>query len=87
MRLNSHFLDKGIKNRSCVMSTGDIKYSEILKNNMFAPQIVECLKTDTTEYLIIERLANMNSAVDKTTIIRDVTGVIGKLRCIGAIDE
>ena len=70
-----------------IISTGETEFKGIVKNNETAAFIVECLKTDTDENAIVDKLLAEYTGVDRQTVQRDVAAVIGKLRSIGAIIE
>ena len=69
-----------------MVSVGKTKFSGIVKSNETAAFIVDCLKTDTTEKEIAEKIRQKYD-VTKETVTADVKKVIDKLRSIGAIDE
>ena len=48
--------------------------------------ILDLLKEDTTEQQIIDKMSEQYD-VSRSEIEKDVVGVIGRLRKIGAIDE
>jgi arsenate reductase-like glutaredoxin family protein len=70
-----------------MISTSDTEFKGIVKNNETAAFIVECLKADTTESAIVDKLLAEYKGADRPTVERDVANIIGKLRSIGAIEE
>ncbi len=87
MKLNSKFLTHTTKGEHYMISTSDTKFKGIVKNNETAAFIVECLKSDTTESAIAQKLLTEYKGADRPTVERDVANIIGKLRSIGAIEE
>ena len=55
-----------------------------MKNNETSAFIVECLKENTTESAVVDKLLAEYSDVDRETVERDVADVISKLRSIEA---
>ena len=87
MKLNPKFLTHVTKGEHYMISTSDTKFKGIVKNNETAAFIVECLKADTTESAIVDKLLAEYKGADRPTVERDVANIIGKLRSIGAIEE
>ena len=56
MRLGPKFLTHVTKGEHYVISTSDTRFKGIVKNNETAAFIVECLKEDTTETAIVDKL-------------------------------
>ena len=56
MKLNPKFLTHVTKGEHYMISTSDTKFKGIVKNNETAAFIVECLKADTTESTIVDKL-------------------------------
>lgn len=70
-----------------MISTSNTKFKGIVKNNETAAFIIECLKTDTTESAITDKLMKEYKDADRPTVERNVANIISKLRSIGAIVE
>ncbi|MBQ4397529.1 MAG: PqqD family protein [Clostridia bacterium] len=70
-----------------MISTSDANFKGIVKNNETAAFIVECLKADTTESNIVDRLLAQYEGADRSAVSVDVAEIIGKLRSIGALVE
>ncbi|MBR4626513.1 MAG: PqqD family protein [Ruminococcus sp.] len=87
MKLNPKFLTHVTKGEHYIISTSDTKFKGIVKNNETAAFIVECLKTDTTETDVVDKLLAEYKGADRPTVERDVAGIISKLRSIGALVE
>lgn len=87
MKLNPKFLTHVTKGEHYMISTSNTKFKGIVKNNETAAFIIECLKTDTTESAIADKLMKEYKDADRPTVERDVANIISKLRSIGAIVE
>ncbi len=87
MKLNPKYLTYQTKGEHYIISTSGTKYSGIIKNNETAAFIIECLKTDTTENEIVDRLLAEYKNADRPTVERDVANVLEKLRSIEALEE
>lgn len=87
MKLNPKFLTHETKGEHYMISTSDTQFKGIVKNNETAAFIIECLKADTKESAIADKLMNEYKIADRSTVERDVANIIGKLRSIGAIEE
>lgn len=87
MKLNPKSLTHVTKGEHYMISTSNTKFKGIVKNNKTAAFIIECLKTDTTESAITDKLMKEYKDADRPTVERDVANIISKLRSIGAIVE
>jgi len=87
MKLNSKFLTHNTNGQHYLISTGDIKFKGIIKNNDTAAFIIECLKENTTETDIVDKILNEYSVTNRKKVEKDVRDVIEKLHSIGAIEE
>lgn len=87
MKLNPKFLTHETKGEHYIISTSDTKFKGIVKNNETAAFIVECLKADTTENAVVDKLMAEYKGADRQTVERDVNNILDKLRSIGALDE
>lgn len=87
MKINSNFLTHQSKDEYYMIPTSNAKFSGIVKNNETANFIIECLKTETTEGEIIEKILREYDVEDKSKVENDVRNIINQLRKIGAIDE
>lgn len=61
-------------------------FSGIARSNKTASFIIECLREDTTEEIIVEKMLKKYDA-PKEIISADVSKIIIKLREIGAIED
>lgn len=87
MKLNPNFLTHETKGEYYIISTSNTKFKGIVKNNETAAFIVECLKSDTTESTVVDKLLAEYPKADRTVVTQDVSEIIAKLRSIGAIKE
>ncbi|WP_298531310.1 PqqD family protein [uncultured Ruminococcus sp.] len=87
MKLDPKFLTHETKGEHYIISTNDTKFKGIVKNNSTAAFIVECLKSDTTQGAVVDKILARYTGVDRGTVEQDVAEVIDKLRSIGAIEE
>ncbi len=87
MKLSKDLLTHTTRGEHYVISTGDSRFKGLIKSNETAAFIVECLKTDTTEDEITDKLLTKYSGADRQTVLGDVKSIIAKLRSIGALEE
>lgn len=86
MRLKSNFITQTIEDTQFLIPLETGSFSGIIKNNRTAAFIVDCLKEETTETDIIDRLEDAFDA-PREMITSDVRKVLETLRGIGAIEE
>ena len=87
MKLNPKFLTHETGGVHYIVSTGAARFNGMVKCNETTAFIAECLKTNTNEREITDKVLAKYSGADRKTVERDVATVIGKLRSIGAIIE
>ena len=87
MILNPNFLTHETKGEHYMISTSDTHFKGIVKNNETAAFIIECLKANTSESAVVDKLLSEYEGADRPTVERDVANIIDKLRSIGAIKE
>ncbi len=87
MKINSNFLTHELQEEYYMIPTSNAKFNGIVKSNETANFIIECLKIDTTESQIIEKILNEYDVNDKSKVEKDVKRIINELRKIGALDE
>ena len=87
MKLDRNLLTHETRGEHYIISTGNSDFKGIVKSNQTAAFIVECLKSDTTESAIVDKLLAEYKGADRPTVERDVANIIGRLRSIGAIEE
>jgi hypothetical protein len=68
------------------VSTGGTEWSGLIRSNPTAAFIIECLKSDTTEAAIVDKLLEKYD-VERSVAETDTAAVIAKLRSIGAVTE
>lgn len=69
-----------------LIGTESVSFKGIVNSNKTTAFIVDCLKSDTTESEIVDKMLEKYNA-DRAVIEEDVRMVLGKLRSIGALDE
>lgn len=87
MKLNQNFLTHVTKGEHYIISTNNTKFKGIVKDNETAAFIVECLKSDTTESAVVDKLMAEYKGADRPTVEHDVKNILDKLRSIGALEE
>ena len=87
MKLNINFLTHITKGEHYMVSTGNTEFNGIVKNNKTSAFIIECLKTETNEKEIVDKIIENYSETNREIVERDVKNIIEKLRSIGAIEE
>ena len=86
MKLNKSFVIHDAGKESLLVPMGNADFSGIVKGNKMLGEVLEMLKTETTEDKVIKTMHEKYDALDGA-IERDVRKVIKELREIGAIDE
>lgn len=86
MKLKKGFITHKSAGKQILVATGNEQFNGIVRSNETAAFIVDCLKKDTTEKEIAEKMAEIYNA-PKDVILKDVKKVCDDLRKIGAIDE
>ncbi len=87
MKLDARFITHVTKGEHYMISTGDKGFNGIVKNNDTAAFIIECLKNDTTESEIVDKIISEYKGAEYKTVEKDVAEIISRLRKIGAINE
>ncbi|MBQ8960870.1 MAG: PqqD family protein [Ruminococcus sp.] len=87
MKLAKGFLTHTSKDEHYMVSAGGTQFSGIVRNNSTAAFIIECLKTDTTEKEIADKVMAKFEGAPRETVEKDIAGVIEKLRSIGAVED
>lgn len=85
MKLKDGFITHETDGEHIMVSTGNVKFSGLVRSNRTAAFIVDCLKSETSEAEIIEKMAEKYDA-PKEIITADVKKILDTLRRIGAID-
>ena len=86
MKLKKNFIYHNTGKEIVLVATGDTKFSGIVKGNKTVGFIFECLKNDTTEHEIVDKMKEKYDAPEDV-MENDVKKVVRKLREIGAIEE
>ena len=85
MKLKEEFITHSTESEHITVSAGG-GFSGMIRSNKTAGFIVECLKSNTTEEEIVEKMLEKYEA-PREVIAGDVKKIIDTLRNIGAIDE
>lgn len=86
MKLKNEFITHESNGEHLTVTAGNTKFNGLIRSNQTAGFIIECLKENTTEDEIINKMLEKYDA-SKEVISSDVRKIIGKLRSIGALDE
>lgn len=86
MKLKEGFITHDSGNEQIMVSAGNTKFNGLVKSNSTAAFIVDCLKSETTEDKIVEKMLEKYDA-SVEIISADVKKILDKLRSIGALDE
>ncbi|MBP3855836.1 MAG: PqqD family protein [Ruminiclostridium sp.] len=86
MKLDPNFIIHSSNGEYYVITTGGGDFNGIVRNNETSDFICRCLREDTTEEAIIEKMLETYNA-ERSDVERDVKLVIEKLRSIGAIND
>ena len=87
MKLKPEFITHNLDGEQYMICTDRKCFNGMVKSNDTAAFIIECLKTDTTENEIVDRLLAEYKNADRPTVERDVANVLDKLRSIEALEE
>lgn len=85
MKLKENFITHESDGEHVMIST-DNTFCGIARSNKTAAFIIDCLKEETTEKEIVDKMFSKFDA-PREVISADVEKIIGKLRSIGAINE
>lgn len=86
MKLKNGFITHDTGDEQIMVGTGAVQFAGLVRSNRTAAFIVDCLKSETTEAQIVERMAARYDA-PRDVIAKDVARIVGQLRSIGALDE
>ncbi|MBQ5330368.1 MAG: PqqD family protein [Oscillospiraceae bacterium] len=86
MKLRSDFITQDIDDTQFLVPVGAEAFSGIVRSNKTAAFIVDCLKEETTEEAIVDKMCAKYDA-DRNTITADVAEVIKTLRGINALED
>lgn len=87
MKLNSSFVTHTVDGEQIMVAIGgDVSFHGMVRSNKTAAIIIDLLKNETSEKMIVAALrARFNASEDR--IAQDVSAVLDQLRSIGALDE
>ena len=87
MKLKPGYVTTMIEDTQVMVPTGEAadSFRGIVRSNVTAAFIIDCLKNDTTEAAIVEAMYEQFDA-DRSVIERDVHRVIEQLRSINAVE-
>ena len=85
MKLKSEFITYESDGEQLMVSC-DSSFTGLVRSNRTAAFIVDCLKTETTEEEIVERMLEKYDA-PRDVLTRDVARIVAQLRSIHALDE
>ena len=86
MKLKDGFLVHNTGDEQVIVGVGGVNFNGLVRSNPTAAFIVDCLKEETTESEIVDKMLEKYDALE-TVIECDVKRIVGQLREIGAIDE
>ncbi len=86
MKLKEGFITHKTGGEHITVSAGGSRFNGLIRSNGTAGFIVECLKKNTTEEAIVEKMLAKYEA-PREVIAADVARVLANLREIGALDE
>ncbi len=86
MKLKENFITHEIDGEHLTIPAGGSAWNGLIRSNQTAGFIVECLKEDTTEDAIVEKMLEKYDA-PRELIASDVAKILAKLQSIGALDE
>lgn len=85
MKLKAEFITYESDGEQLMVSC-DASFSGLVRSNRTAAFIVDCLKQETTEQEIVERMFEKYDA-PRDVLARDVARIVEQLRSIHALDE
>lgn len=86
MKLKNGFITHETDGEQILIDTGANNFAGLVRSNPTAAFIVNCLKIDTTEKEILEKMLEKYDG-DEKVMAEDIKKIVGKLKSIGAIDE
>ena len=86
MKLKNGFITHETAGEHITVSAGGTSFNGLIRSNSTAGFIVECLKNETTEDAIVDKMLEKYDA-PREIIAADVAKIVGELRKIGALDE
>ena len=88
MKLKEGFITYQIQNTQMMVAAGEAAkhFHGLVRSNETAAFIVDCLKSETTEEIIVDKLLKEYD-VSREVATRDVHAVLEKLKSIGALSD
>lgn len=86
MKLKDGFITYNTGDEQIMVAAGAAAFHGMVRSNKTAALIIDCLKEQTTEAAIADKLEAAFEA-PREIIERDVKNVLAQLRKIGALDE
>lgn len=86
MKLKNGFITHETADEYTTVAAGGAAFNGLIRSNSTAGFIVECLKVETTEAAIVDKMLEKYDA-HRDIIAADVAKIVGELRKIGALDE
>lgn len=87
MKLKDTFLMHESQNENILIDASGENFSGFARTNPTAAFIIECLKEDTTEDKIADKMLERYDDVTREVVMKDIVKIVDKLKSIGAIDE
>ena len=86
MKLKADFITQDIDDTQFLVPVGAEVFQGIVRSNKTAAFIVDCLKEETTEEAVVDRMCARYDA-PRGEIAADVKEILGILRKINALEE
>ena len=86
MKLKDNFITQNIDDTQFLVPVGAEAFQGVVRSNRTAAFIVDCLKEETTEAAIVDKMCAKYDA-PRETIAADVKEVLDTLRGIHALEE
>lgn len=86
MKLKSEYVTYPVDDKEIMVGTGAGSFKGLVKMNASAAFIISCLKEETDENAILEKMS-LKYDGDRQVMADDVSRVVETLRQIGALDE
>lgn len=75
------------RNENILIDASGENFSGFARTNPTAAFIIECLKEDTTEDKIADKMLEQYDGVTREKLLKDIRMIVEKLKSIGAVDE
>ncbi len=86
MKLKPDFITQDIDDTRYLISVGAESFQGIVRSNRTAAFIVDCLREETTQDAIVDKMCARYDA-PRETVCADVKEILDTLRSINALDE